>query len=120
MKLFVYSLLIIGTMFLTGCGEKPPSESNNLTNRGITQPSTGSLEDILTHVRALPNDQDSLVIWIPGRLTSKNEPIPQDFAIAIITDQLLARRLFPHGSKEEAGGRLYTYKTEPPAVMQQK
>jgi hypothetical protein len=70
---------------------------------------SGTVEELLSQVDLIPEGQQSFKLWVPQRLSWKNQPIASDVAMAIVLDALLAKGFFPSGFEEGVGGRLYDY-----------
>jgi len=70
------------------------------------------VEAIQKIVQAISDDAESFALDIPDALTLDGNPIPQDAAMAIILDGLLAKDLYPDGFEEIPGGRRYWYRKD--------
>ena len=75
---------------------------------------SGTVEELVARVDALPADAKALELWVPDRLSLKGKPVPQDLAMAIVVDRLLGRGLYPNGFVQGDGGRTYRYSPQPP------
>lgn len=74
------------------------------------RPFRGTIEDLLRRIETLPEPGSAgSELWIPGRLTLRGEPVPQDVAMVIVMDALLSKSLVPSGFTEAQDGRLYRY-----------
>lgn len=74
------------------------------------RPFRGTIEDLLRRIETLPEPgSEGSELWIPGRLTLRGEPIPQDVAMVIVMDALLSKSFVPSGFTEAQDGRLYRY-----------
>lgn len=83
-------------------------------NGDAGRPFRGTIEDLLRRIEALPDPGSAgsapdLELWIPGRLTLRGQPVPQDVAMVILLDALLSKSLVPSGFTESPDGRLYRY-----------
>ena len=83
-------------------------------NGDAGRPFRGTIEDLLRRIESLPapggnGAAPDLELWIPGRLTLRGEPVPQDVAMVIVADALLSKSLVPAGFTEAQDGRLYRY-----------
>jgi hypothetical protein len=79
------------------------------TGMQVNRSSTGTLEFLLAEVEALPTNAAATEIWIPEHLTFQGQAISHDLAMAILTDKLLSRELFPQDVGPALGGRLHRY-----------
>ena len=70
------------------------------------------VKDVQKIVNSIPDDADSCELSISDNLTLDGQPVPQDVAMAIIMDGLLANGFFPDGFKVVPGGKRYKYKRE--------
>jgi hypothetical protein len=74
------------------------------------RPFRGTIEDLIRRIESLPDPGSTgAELWIPGRLTLRGEPVPQDVAMVIVLDALLSKSLIPSGFTEAQDGRLYRY-----------
>ena len=79
-------------------------------NGDAGRPFRGTIEDLLRRIETLPEPGSAgSELWIPGRLTLRGEPVPQDVAMVIVADALLSKSLVPSGFTEAQDGRLYRY-----------
>jgi len=100
-------ITILWTNMLCGCSRSLFQQHSE------PQPSSGSVENLLTSVDGIAKDQSSFELFVPNQLTLKGQPIRQDVAMAIVLDRILKHGLFPVGFEERQGGRLYKYKNRP-------
>jgi len=77
-----------------------------------SQPSSGTLEALLASIEALPVSAESIVLWVPENLTFEAQEIHAAVAMAIVTDKLLARGLYPSGVASAPGGKQHQYSKE--------
>jgi hypothetical protein len=78
--------------------------------RAMTEPTTGSVEELLAKVEALPEGTKSFELFVPQDLTMQGRPVAQNMAMALVLDRLLGRGLFPDGFEQRPTGRRYKYK----------
>lgn len=76
------------------------------------EPATGSVEQLLATLSALPRESTEVDLWIPQALTLQGEPVSADAAMAIVLDKALGRGLYPAGFTPSSGGRLYRYRSQ--------
>ena len=71
-----------------------------------------SVEDLLDQVAALTPAKagESCSLHIADAVTFRNAALPQDVAMAIVLDALLAKGYFPDGFTQISGGRTYRYR----------
>ncbi len=79
----------------------------------MSEPRTGTLEDLLSKVEALPEDINSFELFVPEDLTRQGQPVALDVAMALLVDRLLGKGLFPDGFDQRATGRRYKYSSDP-------
>jgi hypothetical protein len=70
-----------------------------------------SVEELLRAVSLLPEvgEPTSIELGVSDTLSFQGKPVPQDIAMAIVLDALLARGYVPNGVAEEPGGHRYRY-----------
>jgi len=73
------------------------------------QPSSGTLEALLAAIEALPAGAENATLWVPESLTFEAKEIQIGVAMAIATDKLLARGLYPSGVHLAHGGKQHLY-----------
>jgi hypothetical protein len=73
---------------------------------------SGTVEELLSRVEMIVEDQNSFELWVSHRLSWKNQPVASDVAMAIVLDALLAKGFFPNGFEEGVGGSHYKYQLE--------
>jgi hypothetical protein len=78
----------------------------------VSEPVTGTLEDLLSKVGSLPESIESIELFVPQDLTWQGQPVASDMAMAVVVDKLLAKGLFPDGFDQRDTGRHYRYKAE--------
>ena len=76
------------------------------------QPSNGTLEALLASIEELPESAESAALWVPENLTFETQEVEAAVAMAIVTDKLLARGLYPSGAVSAPGGKQYQYSKE--------
>lgn len=80
----------------------------------MSEPGTGTVEELLIKVEALPANTTTFMLFVPQALTLRGQPVPQDVAMAIVVDRLLGKGLFPNGYDQRSTGRRYRYGSTPP------
>ncbi len=73
---------------------------------------SGTVEELLATITALPRAATELELWVPPVLTLRGELVPTDAAMAIVLDKALEHGLFPAGFTPDSGGRLHRYRRE--------
>ena len=61
------------------------------------RPVVGTLESLLSTIDALPTNAENAALWVPEHLTYEGNEIQAELAMAVVTDKLLARGLYPNG-----------------------
>ena len=79
------------------------------SNQQPDRPAVGTLEFLLSAIEALPTNADKTALWIPEHLTYEGNEIQPEIAMAIVTDKLLERGLYPNGVARAPGGAHYLY-----------
>jgi hypothetical protein len=72
-------------------------------------PAVGTLESLLAAIEALATNAESAALWVPEHLTYEGNEIQSELAMAVVTDKLLARGLYPNGVARSLGGARYRY-----------
>lgn len=67
------------------------------------------VETILADIDLRAPGKSDFRLWVPEQLSFKNQPVPQDLAMALVIERLLAHGLFPAGFEQHAAGRVYCY-----------
>jgi hypothetical protein len=75
----------------------------------LDEPAIGTVEALVAKVEALPPEATTLELFVPQNVTLQGRPVPQDLAMALVVDKLLARGLFPRGFDQRQTGRRYKY-----------
>ena len=75
----------------------------------MNEPATGTVEELLAKVEAMPAGTSTFELFVPAELTLEGRSIRPDLAMALVVDQLLARGLFPRGFDQRPTGRRYKY-----------
>jgi len=72
-----------------------------------------TVEDIFDNISGQIENEGispkSFELEIPSDLTLRGNPVPNDVAMAIIVDAILAKGYWPDGYTESATGRVYKY-----------
>jgi hypothetical protein len=76
------------------------------------QQNYGAVEDLLSQIASIRDDQTTFELWVPQSLSLHDRPIALDIAMAIMLDALLKKELFPDGFIQGDGGRYYKYRLE--------
>ena len=100
-----------------GCGH--PAEPSALSplraqENALNEPSSATIESLLTQVDALPEGTQAFELFVPKDLTWQGAPVAQDMAMAIVVDKLLGKELYPAGFDQTPTGRRYKYNSDPP------
>jgi len=67
------------------------------------RPAVGTLESLLSTIEALPINAENAALWVPEHLTYEGNEIQAELAMAVVTDKLLARGLYPNGVARAPG-----------------
>lgn len=78
----------------------------------MSEPLSGTIEDLLSQIEAIPAGTKSFRLFVAQSLTLKGEPIDQSPAMAVVLDKLLGKDLFPDGFEQRPTGRWYKYKAD--------
>ena len=78
----------------------------------MEQQNIGRVEDLLSQIESIRDDQTTFELWVPQRLSSHDQPIPLDVAMAIVGVALLKKEMLPDGFIHADGGRYYKYRLE--------
>ncbi len=76
----------------------------------MNEPSSGTLEELLARIEALPHDTRKFELFVPQSITWQGRPIDKSAAMAVVLDKLLDKGLFPDGFELRPNGRRYKYK----------
>jgi hypothetical protein len=75
--------------------------------------SQGTVEDVLAAIDTVAPGSAGLDLRISPQIQRGGQPLPFDFAIAMILDRLLSHSLFPNGFTTDSDGwRTYHYRRE--------
>ena len=74
--------------------------------------SSSTVEELLAEVDSIPAGRDSFELWVPSRLTLRNEAVMADLAMGFLLDRIVGKGFYPSGIEEGDGGRLHHYSTE--------
>ena len=74
--------------------------------------SLGRVEDLLSQIANIPDNQTTIDLWVPQRLSLHERPVALDIAMARALDALLEKGFFPDGFIQGEGGRHYKYRLE--------
>ena len=80
----------------------------------MSEPSSGSLEDLLAQVEALPAGTTSFDLYVPQDLIWQGRPVTQNLAMTLVLDKLLGKSLYPKGFDQKPHGRRYKYSSDLP------
>jgi hypothetical protein len=72
-----------------------------------------SVEDLCDQLRSAAADGGDVDLWVPGDLSLGGNPVPAQpsgLVMAIVTDLALSLGLWPSGSTDGDGGRMYHYR----------
>jgi hypothetical protein len=78
----------------------------------MEQQKSGRVEDLLSQIASVQDDQTTFELWVPERLSLHDKPVASDMAMAIVLDALLKKEMFPDGFIQGDGGRYYQYRLE--------
>lgn len=106
-------LLVLVSLSL-GCSgaPSPPLQPTQLQEKAVNEPSSGTCEELLAQIEALPEDTKRFELFVPLSLTWQGKPIGQNPAMAVVLDKLLDKGLFPDGFEQRPTGRRYKYKAD--------
>jgi len=79
----------------------------------MSEPATGTIEDLLAKVDAIPEGTKTFELYVPQSLTMEGRSVAQNLAMAVVLDRLLGKGLCPDGFVQRPTGRLYKYKPKP-------
>ena len=79
-----------------GGGSVAPPPLNK--EKAVNEPSSGTLEDLLAQVGALPAGTTSFDLYVPQDLTWQGRPVTQNLAMTLVLDKLMGKSLYPKGS----------------------
>ena len=110
-------LLLLLVAFVLGCNGSPPSSTPSeqpapLEEKGVNEPSSGTIESLLALIEKLPEGTKSFELFVPQSLTWQGRPIDQNTAMTIVLDKLLGKGLVPDGFEQRPVGRRYKYKAD--------
>ncbi len=69
-----------------------------------------SVEELVSHLREGATADALYDLWVPSELTLGGIPVPQDVAMVVVVDAVLAIGLGPAGFTDGLGGRTYHFK----------
>ena len=78
----------------------------------MEQQNFGRVEDLLSQIAGVQDDQTTFELWVPEKLSLHDQPVALDIAMAIALDALLKKEMFPDGFIQGEGGRYYKYRLE--------
>jgi hypothetical protein len=79
------------------------------SSQQLDRPAVGTLESLLSAIEALPTNAENAALWVPEHLTYEGNEMQTELAMAVVTDKLLARGLYPNGVARAPGGAHYRY-----------
>ena len=77
--------------------------------RNMEQQNYGTVEDLLSQIASIRDDQTTFELWVPQRLSLHGQPVALNVAMAIVGVALLKKEMFPDGFIQSDGGRYYKY-----------
>ena len=72
----------------------------------------GRVEDLLSQIASIRDDQTAFELWVPQRLSLHDQPVALDIAMAVVGVALLKKEMIPDGFIQGEGGRCYKYRLE--------
>ena len=78
----------------------------------MEQQNYGTVEDLLSQIASIRDDQTTFELWVPQRLSLHGQPVALNVAMAIVGNALLKKEMFPDGFIQGDGGRYYKYRLE--------
>jgi hypothetical protein len=79
----------------------------------MNEPSSGTVEALLSQVEALPAGTKAFELFVPKELTFQARTVTLDLAMAVVLDKLLGKKLYPDGFEQRPTGRRYMYLSDP-------
>jgi hypothetical protein len=107
-------LVLLLSLIALGCGGSAAPTPSLTKEKVVNEPSSGTLEDLLAQVEALPAGSKSFELYVPQDLTWKGRPVTQNLAMTLVVDKLLGKSLYPKGFDRKPHGRRYKYTSDPP------
>jgi hypothetical protein len=114
-------IVLIGSLLIgVGCNgpsEPPAAQPAPAKEQTMNEAASGTVEEMLAKVEALPEGTRTFELFVPQNLTWQGRPIAQNMAMAVVTDKLLGKNLFPNGFDQRPTGRRYRYRLDAPREL---
>jgi hypothetical protein len=78
----------------------------------MEQQNYGTVEDLLSQIACIRDDQTTFELWVPQMLSLHDQPVALNVAMAIVGVALLKKEMLPDGFIQGDGGRYYKYRLE--------